>query len=388
MPLNVRMSRAASRSKDGVAGRALRGGRPRVVWLEHAPIDLKPDPWQRWISIGQIVSVVVLAIGLYLSYQANQETSRANREISAANREQQRLAERGQITDRFAKAVEQLGQPGSDKVDVRLGAIYSLERIMRDSADDHPAVVDVLGAFIRLHAPASHSTDKGTAGATQRPSLPVDVQAALTVLGRRDASRDQPQNQLDLAGVNLAGAHLTKANLVHADLARADLARAYLGGADLRFADLTGVKLTGADLTGADLTGAHLADADLRFADLTDAYLGHADLTRANLAGANLTRAHLADAHLADANLRFADLTNANLRFADLRGAHLGYADLTNADLTNADLSYADLRGADLAEANLSGANLRCAWTDEHTRLPAGVARPAECPDRPVPVPR
>ena len=48
------------------------------------------------------------------------------------------LTEQGQITDRYTKAVEQLG---SDKLDVRIGGIYALERIARDSATDHPTVM-------------------------------------------------------------------------------------------------------------------------------------------------------------------------------------------------------------------------------------------------------
>jgi len=40
------------------------------------------------------------------------------------------LTEQGQVTDRYTKAIEQLG---SDKLDVRIGGIYALERIARDS---------------------------------------------------------------------------------------------------------------------------------------------------------------------------------------------------------------------------------------------------------------
>jgi hypothetical protein len=36
------------------------------------------------------------------------------------------LTEQGQVTDRYTKAVEQLG---SDKLDVRIGGIYALERV-------------------------------------------------------------------------------------------------------------------------------------------------------------------------------------------------------------------------------------------------------------------
>ena len=59
------------------------------------------------------------------------------------------LTEQGQVTDRYTKAIEQLG---SDKLAVRIGGIYALERIARDSARDHPAGMEVLTAFIREHS--------------------------------------------------------------------------------------------------------------------------------------------------------------------------------------------------------------------------------------------
>ena len=59
------------------------------------------------------------------------------------------LTEQGQVTDRYTKAIEQLG---SDKLDVRIGGIYALERVARDSARDHPTIMEVLAAFIREHS--------------------------------------------------------------------------------------------------------------------------------------------------------------------------------------------------------------------------------------------
>jgi len=85
-----------------------------------------------------------------------------------------RVTEEGQITDRYTKAIEQLG---SDKLDVRLGGVYALERIALDSQRDQLTVVQVLSAFVREHGrpePEQATTDK-------EPS--TDVQAALTVLG-------------------------------------------------------------------------------------------------------------------------------------------------------------------------------------------------------------
>src|SRR6266568_4075356 len=95
------------------------------------------------------------------------------------------LTEQGQVTDRFTKAIEQLG---SDKLDVRIGGIYALERIARDSAKDHPTVMEVLTAFIREHSREPWPPSNADQSVQERLTRP-DVQAALTVIGRRGAER-------------------------------------------------------------------------------------------------------------------------------------------------------------------------------------------------------
>ena len=221
------------------------------------------------------------------------------------------LTEQGQVTDRYTKAIEQLG---SKELDVRIGGIYALERIARDSVRDHPTVMEVLSAFVRDH---SHepwpppAPDESGAAAPERAVRP-EVQAAVTVIGR-NARHDH--QRLSLTGADLTGAFLAGQglSLTGADLTGAHLAHADLTGADLTGADLTGAFLAGQglSLTGADLTGAHLAHADLTGADLTGAHLAHADLT-----GADLTGAHLAHA----------DLTTLTLGAADVASAYLGGA--------------------------------------------------------------
>ncbi|MFB4278337.1 pentapeptide repeat-containing protein [Nonomuraea sp. MTCD27] len=135
----------------------------------------------------------------------------------------------GQVTDRFTKAVEQLG---SDKTDVRLGGIYALERLAQDSPRDHVAVYDVLAAFVREHDPKPSVKDKDLP-----PEPTTDVQGALTVIGLRDTSYDLARNR-------------RVPNLSQIRVPHAYLVLAYLAGADL-----TGANLTGADLTGTNLGG-------------------------------------------------------------------------------------------------------------------------------------
>jgi uncharacterized protein YjbI with pentapeptide repeats len=315
------------------------------------------------------------------------------------------VTEQGQVTDRYTKAIEQLGS--YNKLDVRIGGIYALERVARDSARDHPTVMEVLAAFIREHSrePWPLPNSDGSPEPERRFPRP-DVQAALTVVGRRDVRSDRQRIDLtaailpgallfrtdltrarlvdadlsgaELADANLSNANLTRTKLADANLTAADLTAAMLGSADLGNAtlwnakldeallldaDLTSANLTNALLTKADLTGAKLAGANLMRADLTDANLTGANLTRAALTGADLTRADLTGAVLTSAvltgaNLRSADLGDANLNHANLTRAKLAAADLVGAILTDADLTGATLAGAALAAANLVGAIL------------------------------
>jgi uncharacterized protein YjbI with pentapeptide repeats len=259
------------------------------------------------------------------------------------------LTEQGQVTERYTNAIEQLG---SEKLDVRIGGIYALERIARDSARDHPTVMEVLSAFVREHSreqwwplPAADESDADLPEDATRP----DLQAAVTVIGRRDPNQDR--QSINLADVNLISADLAKANFVGARLTRVNLAGARLTGANLASihlwnADLSDARLSGANLTHAQLTHANLARAYLRDAKLANAQLNEADLGDADLRGADLKAARLPMANLKGADLSSAELYFANLIDVDLTGADLTFATLTDAQLTDATLTNADLTGA------------------------------------------
>ncbi len=197
-----------------------------------------------------------------------------------ATRDQVGLSEQGQLTDRFSKAVEQLGN--KDSLEVRLGGIYALERIARDSARDHPTVMEVLSAYVREHAPRTTCTSL----ALSAPPT-TDVQAILTVIARRDENRDR--DTLDLNNTCLPGASFGSTSLVGADLSRTDLSGANLIGANLNGANLGAANLGAADLGAADLGAADLGAADLRGAFFDVANLSYANLTGANLTGADRT---------------------------------------------------------------------------------------------------
>jgi uncharacterized protein YjbI with pentapeptide repeats len=250
----------------------------------------------------------------------------------------------GQITQRFTNAISQLGD--DKKLAVRLGGIYALERIAKDSVNDHWTIIEVLLSFVRANAPIT------TASETANDSrLPADIQAILTVLGRR-ADVYEPK-YIDLSRVNLR-----KAGLAYARLPRVDFERSRLEEA--RFIE--------AHMPEANFTHAHLERAWLQKADLKQAWFW-----RAHLEGANLNTANLEEADFSGAHLEGAQLWDANLENADFTKAHLNGTHLARANLTGADLSDANLDGAILTGANVTISQLRGAYVTETTKLPDGI---------------
>ena len=259
-------------------------------------------------TLAQIIGGTVGLVVIWITWQRLQVA-----------REELRIAQEGQVTERFSRAVEHLG---NNSLDVRLGAIYALERIARDSRQDHGPIMEILTAYVRERAPRDPSTED------QQPTddesrLATDIQAALTVIGRRQADYDPPGEGLDLGNTGLHGANLYKAKLRRANFREANLQRAYLSLANLQ---------------GAYFIGCYLQ--------------------RARLAGADLRWSRLAEARLQGARLMSADLLGANLR--------------------GTDLTDADLRGANLNEVFfLTSQQIVEAKGDDKTKLPSGVERPA-----------
>jgi hypothetical protein len=191
-------------------------------------------------TLAQILGGIFVLAGLYSSVQTLN------------------LSREGQITDRFTKAIEQLGNldgTGNPKLEVRLGGIYALERIARDSERDDWVIMEVLTAYVRAHSSSEKKGGEKTRmqlenlepKKAQRPN--ADIQAILTVLSRRDVTFDR--GFLDLRMTDLRGGDLAFTKLRNSKLSGADLSRANLRYADLNFADLSGADLSGADLSNA-----------------------------------------------------------------------------------------------------------------------------------------
>ncbi|MER5888757.1 pentapeptide repeat-containing protein [Streptomyces sp. NPDC001941] len=245
-------------------------------WLDGARLRGQTlQPATAMVVTGFRTALVALGAGA-LAGAGLYYTDRTLRHTRTRDQEQAEIARDGQVTAHYVEAIKLLA---SERTVERLGGIYALERIMRDSAKDHLSVVEVLAAFVRDKAPSP-------TGSEPAPAQPLDesVQAALTVIGRR------PQAEEPF---------------------RLDLRRTDLRGADLRYARLSRARLAGARLSGADLIGARLEDAWLRGTHLDNTWLDRADLSGTFLRDADLRGASLKDTRFDDTRLFAADLSTA-----------------------------------------------------------------------------
>ena len=223
----------------------------------------------------QALAGLAVIVGTVLTARAALATIRQTRE--------------GQLTDRFAAAVDHLG---SNELIKRLGGIQALARVARQSRLDHWPAMEVLSAYLRTQHPVCREAEP------MREDAPPEVRAIAAVLRERDSSGEQRKRgqrldlfKVDLRKARLEGADLREANLVECDLrgaflSGAKLAGAHLNGADLRGALIQGADLKGAQLIGADARGVVLDEVDLREASLLDLDLREgADLRKARYDG-------------------------------------------------------------------------------------------------------
>jgi hypothetical protein len=245
-------------------------------WVDGAHIrDKNLQPADGVIITGVRTALVALGagfvagIGLYYTHQSHRHAEKlylhSQEQFEHArekDREQVELTREGQVTGRYVEAIKLLS---SEDLTQRLGGIYALERIMRDSEKDFSTVVKVLAAFVRTRSPLP-----STAGDSGGPGL--DVQAALTVLARRPQVKSVT---VDLSRTDLRGADLRYANLNGCNLRDARLEKAKLDYASLNRANLSGATLDKATFTRAQLIETYLnvksmVDADLTFAAIED----------------------------------------------------------------------------------------------------------------------
>lgn len=270
-------------------------------------------------TLAQIFGGIAIVISLYFTWK-RMSTNERRADIAENNSE---INLKGQITERFTRAIDQLG---NKELEIRTGGIYSLGRIARESDEDYWPIMEILTSYVRKNSPFDIvKFDE---------ELPIDIQACVTVLRRR---RDNPFTN-ELYFINLKNAYLEKSNFDNTELESAIFINTKLSWSSFNQTNLERTKFN-----RATLNGVCFANANCECSSLIGADLEGVDVKGTNFSYANFT----------DANLNLVDLTKTKLVGADFMRANLAEADLIGVDLTDVKFRGANLFGADFTDANL-----------------------------------
>ena len=368
-------------------------------------LQWKPDysqnrVWGRFLGVAiqlLTITLVLIALGLLIAFAVSvytaisagtQITGEAIRNVGLAlaavfgapflvwrsfvAQRQTDIAEQSQITDRINKAVENLGatrllhdaegkQFTQPNLEVRIGAIYALERIAQDSLRDHVQIMEILTAYVRENAKAEDAkrsphevfkeltiNTEDSAGLSPEEAFQTyeyraanpygwdpteldhrnlerwardqlapreDIRLALQVIGRRSKSQIKQERtsryQVDLDRSNLQGAKLS---------------------GDFDFASFADARLDGATLEGTfrDAQFGMYSERARRGASLQAARCHGIDATRADFSAANLASTFFGGAMLSEAKFILAALDHTNFNGVDAGAADFAYAKADN----------------------------------------------------------
>ncbi len=274
---------------------------------------------------------------------------------SSVAEKQLALQEQGINIDRMAKAVEMLA---SDKLLERLGAINSLQQMMRRSASalksgdkttnheaDWQACNQILREFIRYasttiaeYREQRERVDNWLAefevtNGNPKSNMPIpidcpDICAAVTAL--------QEENQEYL-------------RYKYPDKDKAD------------YRKLSEYDLENAVLSGLDLNGMNLRHFDFFHTDFSLSHLNHGNLNHTNLVAAIFNHADCGNAVFHSAKCTGAKFNQAYCNAAKFHGATCD-ADFENADLNWTEFHQVDISRANFTKATINGCNWHEAW--------------------------
>jgi hypothetical protein len=253
-----------------------------------APADLFEQENEARKTLAQIIGGVLVLAGLYYTNENIEIARNAADQTHKAATESSELMRQGQLTDRFSKAVEQLGKEDSagknSYLPTRLGGIYALERIAKESKEDHWPIVELLIQYLYAHDSIQQNRVAHDAR-KEIQDLSPEGQAILTALGRRKVEYETSGQKLFLMSLNLEGAQLT-----------GNFSNAAFDGSNLQSARLFDVNLQGSSFTMTDLTVTRFKNADLKRAVFNSVkFVGTPSIHRSTLTFTDFIDADMTD---------------------------------------------------------------------------------------------
>ncbi len=337
-----------------------------------------PEPKDRFLAENEArrtLAQVLTGLGFLITIYTAQENLK--------------VSQTGQITDRYTKAVGQLADQAH--LEVRLGGLFSLERVSWESPTDHLAIMQLLATYAQQRLDMGEpAVDLKTNSAVKAAS--ADVRAVFDIFRRRKDELEELERRRG-AGVSLKNTDLREVDLSLLHLERSDFGGALFDGLRMplaRFshssfekASMIKVQLDLAQLVGARFQQTRLDEANLTGSNFSQAQFRSCRLTRASMMGTTLTHTVFDNCDLAGAIFVNAKLQKTRFLKSDLRGAVFGLGAMEGVDFMGSNLDGAYVVGVDLSGCGgLVQTQIDGAEGDGTTKLPAGLRRPSRWPTK------
>lgn len=252
--------------------------------LDFLSDKLKTEPIELIKTAGYFVGggFIILQIR-----SANRRAEAMEKQVKSSNKNN-KIAEKGQVQQRFRDAIDQLG---SAEEPVRLGGIYSLHHLAKDSKEYVNSVFEILCSYIR---------EKTTQTNYKRESPSIEIQAIIDLLFREKSER------IVYSGL--------KPNLLKANLCGADIENAQFINGDLMYVDFSNCNASKANFTGSNIS---LSNFEKAF--LYDCILNCQDTFQVKFNNTIFDRVALSKNVFVKC-----DFSNAEFRDSDFYGAYFG----------------------------------------------------------------
>ena len=216
------------------------------------------------------------------------------------------LGEKGNITERFKNAVEHLGNASES---VRMGGIYALYHVARESSE----YVETVKEILRSHTNVIMADPEYAKRDEPSNEIAAILNVLFPVIDIMKPHTEALFKNMEISNWNLRGANLLHRNMKGVQGININLSKAKLWQANLSDAYLRQSNFSGADFGEANLSRAYLREVDLSKARMTYADLSGADLSQVNFSGADMWHVDLSSAYAETLNLSGAFLYKANL---------------------------------------------------------------------------
>ena len=263
------------------------------------------------------------------------------------------VAEEKQVTERFAKAVEMLSD--SDRY-IRLGGIYALERIAKDSDKDYWQVMEILSAFIR----SKSVRNQPIIGETELEVEPYTTATLRQIEERRiddlndeyDEERRRSEHENEYWWEDMLSGEInphykkTMSEDVQAAITAIGRRKIWKENPDyvinLRNLELTGICISG-NYNNVDFSGSHFICTTFRGDSSNPSSFDRTNFSNAYFMRAKTTDCSMQNAVFRDATIGFSKFQNSNFTGSDFTDCLMDAIEISDCEFVESNFSNVEI---------------------------------------------